>query len=107
MFCPLCGRENAEDVQVCNGCGQPVRWAGTAPPNHLGEAILCTLFCFMPFGVVAIVYAAQVNGHLSAGNVEAARYSSEQAQKWTRLSFWCWLGVVVLGVMLAAVGKAL
>ncbi len=107
MFCPLCGRENAENVQICDGCGQPVRWAGTAPPNHLVGAILCTVFCFMPFGVVAIVYAAQVNGHLAAGNVEAARNSSRQARMWTSLSFWCWLGIAVLGTMLAALGAAL
>ena len=34
---------------------------------------LCTLFCCWPFWIVAIVYAAQVNGKLHVGDVRGAR----------------------------------
>ena len=41
-------------------------------PNYLVQAILVTIFCCLPFGIVAIVFAAQVNSALAAGNYEAA-----------------------------------
>ena len=31
-------------------------------PNNMVWAILTTLFCCLPFGIVSIVYAAQVDG---------------------------------------------
>src|SRR5438128_1439779 len=34
-------------------------------PNYLVQSILCTLFCCLPFGIVAIVYAAQVNSKVA------------------------------------------
>ncbi|NER07984.1 MAG: CD225/dispanin family protein [Okeania sp. SIO3C4] len=33
-------------------------------PSYLTQAILITVFCCLPFGIVAIVYAAQVNSRL-------------------------------------------
>lgn len=36
-------------------------------PTYLAPAILTTIFCCLPFGIVSIVYAAQVNGKLAAG----------------------------------------
>ncbi len=56
-------------------------------PNHLVWAILVTIFCCLPFGIVSIVYAAQVNGKLLAGDVAAARDSSEKAKTWAWVSF--------------------
>ena len=47
-------------------------------PNYLVQAILVTLFCCLPFGVVAIIQAAQVNSKLQAGDVAGARISSER-----------------------------
>jgi len=38
-----------------------------AVPNYLVQAILCTICCCLPFGIVAIVYAAQVNGKVAGG----------------------------------------
>ena len=38
-------------------------------PNNLVWAILSTLFCCLPAGIVSIVYAAQVNGKLAAGDI--------------------------------------
>ena len=35
-------------------------------PNYLVWAILATIFCCIPFGIVAIVYSSQVSGHLAA-----------------------------------------
>ncbi len=54
------------------------------PPveNYLVWAILVTICCCLPFGIVAIVYAAQVNGYFQAGNYEAAVNASNNARTW-------------------------
>lgn len=55
---------------------------GEYVPNHLVWAILSTLFCCLPLGVVSIVYAAQVDGKRAAGDIEGARASSRSAANW-------------------------
>lgn len=56
-------------------------------PNYLAQSILVTLFCCLPFGIPAIVYAAQVNGKVQAGDVAGAQESSRKAK------MWCWVAV--------------
>lgn len=63
-------------------------------PNHLVWAILTTLFCCMPLGIVSIVFAAQVNGKIAAGDIVGARDASDKAKKF---AMWAAIaGVVVL-----------
>lgn len=50
--------------------------------NHLAWAILATIFCCQPLGIVAIVYAAQANAHLAAGKYEEALQASTSARNW-------------------------
>lgn len=57
-------------------------------PNYLPQAILVTIFCCLPFGIAAIVQAAQVNTKLKAGDFEGAVEASEGAKKW------CWYGFI-------------
>ena len=59
--------------------------------NYLFESILVTLFCCLPFGIVAIAFAAQVNGHVAAGNHRAAMSASQNARTWCWVSFACGL----------------
>lgn len=59
---------------------------GSPPANHLVWAILTTILCCMPAGVVAIVFAAQVNGKWAAGDVQGARQSSTNARTWAIVS---------------------
>lgn len=49
-------------------------------PNYLVQSILVTLFCCLPFGVVAIIYAAQVNSKLQVGDYEGAVKASNTAK---------------------------
>jgi Interferon-induced transmembrane protein/GYF domain 2 len=73
---------------------------GVAPiPNYLVQAILCTLCCCLPFGIVAIVYAAQVNGKVQAGDHQGAMAASKNAKMWCWVAFG--LGIVTNGVILA------
>lgn len=55
-------------------------------PNHLVWAILSTLFCCLPFGIVSIVYASQVDGKRAAGDIAGAREASGKAKFWALLS---------------------
>jgi hypothetical protein len=67
-------------------------------PNYLIPAILTTVFCCLPFGIVSIVYAAQVNGKLEAGDRAGALQSSRSARMWAWISFGTGLVLVVLPI---------
>ena len=93
----------------------PLRAQGTAPagisptvpptvPNYLVQAILCTLCCCLPFGIVAIVYAAQVNSKLQAGDYPGAQASSKNAKMWCWLAFGLGLLANIVGFILYAIG---
>ncbi len=56
------------------------------PQNYLIPAILVTIFCCLPTGIVAIIYAAQVNAKFHGGDVKGARSSSESAKLWSIIS---------------------
>jgi len=71
------------------------------PPNHLVWAILTTLFCCLPFGIVSIVFAAQVNSKWAAGDVAGAHESSQKARRWAMVS--AIVGIVVIGLYLVVV----
>ncbi|MEA5596170.1 CD225/dispanin family protein [Rivularia sp. UHCC 0363] len=73
-------------------------------PNYLPQAILSTIFCCLPFGIVAIVYAAQVNSKLAAGDYEGALSSSKSAKLWTWVSFGSGLAFIILYVILIIIG---
>lgn len=62
-------------------------------------AILTTLFCFLPFGIVSIVYAAQVNGKYASGDYQGAASSSRRARTWAIAA--AVTGVVLIGLYLA------
>lgn len=51
-------------------------------PNHLVWAILATILCCLPLGVVSIVYATQVDGRRMAGDIAGARELSHKAKMW-------------------------
>ncbi|MBT2767865.1 MULTISPECIES: CD225/dispanin family protein [unclassified Stenotrophomonas] len=77
----------------------------TAPqvPNNLVWAILTTLFCCLPAGIVSIVYAAQVNGKLAAGDIAGAQESSNNAKKWAMWSAIIGVVAIVLYIILVVV----
>ena len=55
---------------------------GTAPatvPNYLVPAIL-SVFCCWPLAIVAIIFAAQVNGKVAAGDIQGAMDASKKAK---------------------------
>jgi hypothetical protein len=76
-------------------------------PNYLVPAILATVLCCPAPGAVAIVYAAQVDGKVRAGDVEGARRASKTALIWCWVSFFVGLGCGCLGIVLQVAEEAL
>jgi hypothetical protein len=81
----------------------------TPPKNWLVESILVTIFCCLPFGIVGIVKAAEVNSKVAARDYAGAQESSQAAGKWTKIGFFIGLaGVVIYGLMMVlGVGAAM
>ncbi len=48
-------------------------------PNYLVPAIL-SLFCCWPLSIVAIIFAAQVNGKVASGDIQGAMDASKKAK---------------------------
>ena len=78
---------------------QPPLLPQPPPKNWLVESILVTIFCCLPFGIVGIVNASQVNSKLAAGDYNGALHSSKEAAKWVKLGFWIGIGVIVLYII--------
>jgi predicted secreted protein len=74
--------------------GQPA--GGPPPPNNLVWAILTTIFCCLPLGIPAIVFAAQVNSKWAQGDFAGAQDSSRKARQF---AMWSAIAGVVGGVL--------
>jgi hypothetical protein len=77
---------------------------GTTVQNYLVFAILATVFCCLPAGIPAIIYAAQVNGKLQAGDVAGAQVASNNAKMWCLISLGLGLGIVALYAIMIMLG---
>lgn len=114
MFCAQCGLENHDNAWKCVRCGttlpRPEEQGGAlqqAPPgegapsipSYLPQAVLTTLFCCLPFGIVAIIYAAQVGSRASSGDIQGAMDASGKAKMWCWISFGFGLPIVLLGII--------
>lgn len=121
MFCPKCGSENTDSAVHCINCGGTMPridreyGSGSSAPvsprvtisNNLVWAILATLFCCLPTGIVAIVYAAQVDGRASGGDIAGAHDSARKAATWSWVSFGLGALFIVAYIALVAAGAML
>jgi hypothetical protein len=110
LNCPNCGTSNLDTSSICANCGRPLAaptqtytpppppaasasYGGPVAPerikNYLVPSILLTVCCCPPLGIVAIIFAAQVNQKLAAGNVTGARDASRKAK------LFCLIGLVI------------
>ena len=107
MFCPQCGTQNSNTAAKCTACGAPLSNPyrpsmtrsgsyDTGIQTYLVPAILTTIFCCMPFGVVAIVYAAITGTKLAEQNYEGAELASATARMWCWISLSCGLVQVLI-----------
>jgi len=82
--------------------GQP----GTPPPNYLVWAILTLIFCCWPLSIASIVFAAQVNGKYSAGDLTGAQESSRKAKQfalWSAIAACVLYGLLIALLVVGAV----
>lgn len=103
MYCRKCGAELPEGARFCTSCGcdqqqnvTPV--SGNSypmtprPDNNLWLAVLVTVLCCLPFGIVSIIYSSKVDSSWAAGDIGAALEYSRKARSWA----WWGIGVCVL-----------
>jgi hypothetical protein len=111
VFCQKCGAQNDDNAWKCVQCQEELQRApipgGPAErvPNYLVQSILVTVFCCLPFGIPAIVYSAQVNTKLQAGDVAGARESSRKAKMWGWISFGVGLVFLLAYALLIGAGS--
>ncbi len=63
---------------------------------YLVLSIISTVCCCVPFGIVAIVYAAKINSSVSAGNIEEAQRAAKTSKIWIIAAFASGFIVLVL-----------
>ncbi len=73
------------------------------PPNYLVWGILTTVLCCLPFGIVSIVFAAQVNSKWAGGDYEGARQASKNAKIWAWVAFGAALAAILLWFVVAVI----
>ena len=75
----------------------PVSGTPDRVPNYLIPAIISALCCF-PLGIISIIFAAQVNGKVAAGDTTGALDASKKAKMFSYI--FIGLGVVLWGCYL-------
>lgn len=127
-FCPYCGAEQPEAPEYDTGAGtqqnegyqdnsswngggystgyqrydqgEPVNWV-----PYLILAIISTICCCPPFGIVAIVFAAKINSATYAGNNEEARRAARNAKIWIIVAFVVGLLVELFSLAFGVIGS--
>ena len=109
-FCNACGVKTKDNQVVCLKCGVSLGSSGPRQTtrsarqtagyghvnNHMVKAILVTILCCMPLGIVAIIKSSEVNGKLAAGDIEGAQLSAAEADKWANYGL---IGCVIFAVL--------
>ena len=60
------------------------------PDTYMWQSIFVTLFCCLPFGVMAIVNAAAVSSAYNSGNEQLAYQKSQSAKSFVNWSIGIW-----------------
>lgn len=115
ITCPECGAEVSAAAPNCPKCGYPLKKdlnnapaaevvtkeeapkaapqpeaknepTPAMPESPLTKAILATIFCCWPLGIVAIVKASQITSLYHSGAYAEAVKAAEDANKWIKYS---------------------
>jgi Interferon-induced transmembrane protein len=79
--------------------GQQPGWPGQREPdNYLVWAILTTVLCCLPLGIVSIIYSTKVSGLWSQGRYAEAQAAADNAKKWAIIAA---IVGAVIGVIIA------
>lgn len=75
-------------------------------PNFLVPAII-SIFCCWPLGIVAVIFAAQVNGKVAAGDIAGANEAAKKAKLFSYIAIGIGLAVGVVYLLLTILGIGL
>ena len=101
MFCPTCGKELPPNALSCPSCAAQRSTPIQLPQSGNGpliRAVLVTLCCCLPCGVVGIVYACKAEGCAKAGDWAGMAQMRQRSKTWTLVGFIGGLIAQVLGV---------
>ena len=73
---------------------QPASEMPKCPPTNLVWAIISTILCCLPLGVIAIIYSVKVTQKYQQGDFEGAKHYSEVS------AWWC-IGTIIGGIVLS------
>jgi len=76
----------------------PSSGAPASVPNFLVPAII-SLFCCLPLGIVAVIFAAQVNGKVQAGDTAGAQDSAKKAKMFSYIAIGLGLLAIICYVL--------
>ena len=77
----------------------PPSGAAASVPNYLIPAII-SLFCCLPLGVVGVIFAAQVNGKVAAGDTAGALDASKKAKLFSFIAIGLGLAGIICYVLI-------
>lgn len=119
--CNECGRQVSTQAKNCPNCGAPIvtsenikiehyiEQKPAKPEDNLVWAIISTLCCCLPFGVVSIVHSAKVDSLYHSGNYAEAQKEADIAKKWAIRSVVAaivfWVLYIILVVVLYAIDE--
>ena len=84
----------------------PMGGGGAKPDNYLVYSIMATLCCCLPGGIVAIVYAAQVDSKWNGGDHEGAHAAAKNAKMWCMISAACGILAMLVQIAVIALSEA-
>ncbi len=93
--------------QPSYGPQQPYGARPPMPDTYMVWAVLVTVFCCLPFGIVSIVKASQVSSLYSQGRYQEAVAASEAAKKWAIWSAIAGVVISIIVIVLQIVGIGL
>ncbi|PVW15301.1 CD225/dispanin family protein [Marixanthomonas spongiae] len=76
------------------------------PDNYLVWAILCTVLCCLPLGIVSIIKSTKVNELYAQGDYAGAQKASNDAKKWAMWGAIIAGGFFIIYILLMILGVA-